>query len=139
MLSPFSISLYNRRNLQPNITLTNQLNINPLFNVSTTIHKEKMTISQFYILSARGDKIISRDCKYEGSDFNKPIPDRYDIVKGSEEIFFRKVKSVNSEETIPFFVSFVDVLRNEGFEGGTRNSVCILKEGKYVFCTHLKK
>lgn len=47
-------------------------------------------ISQFYVLSARGSTVITRDL-------------RGDIVKGTAEIFFRKIKSWGGEPP-PFFV-----------------------------------
>ncbi|EFC42571.1 predicted protein [Naegleria gruberi] len=73
-----------------------------------------MAISQFYILSTRGDKIIARDY-------------RYDIVKGSEEIFFRKIKSMDSEG-FPVFevqgIQFVSLKKsNMYFVITTRNNV----------------
>ncbi|KAG2388971.1 hypothetical protein C9374_014371 [Naegleria lovaniensis] len=56
-----------------------------------------MAISQFFILSLRGDKIIARDY-------------RYDIVKGSEEIFFRKIKSLTSDGSPVFEVQGIQFI-----------------------------
>ncbi|XP_066400378.1 AP-4 complex subunit mu-like [Miscanthus floridulus] len=53
-------------------------------------------ISQFFVLSQRGDHIVFRD--YRG-----------EVPKGSAEIFFRKVKFWNddeAEEAPPVFVRF---------------------------------
>ncbi|KAF4670739.1 AP-4 complex subunit mu-1 [Perkinsus olseni] len=61
------------------------------------------SVSQFYILSPRGDTIITRDF-------------RGDIVKGTAEIFFRKAKFWNGGEPPPIFnldgISFIYVKRS---------------------------
>lgn len=51
-------------------------------------------ISQFFVLSSRGDRILTRDY-------------RHDIVENSEMIFFREVKSLERQQTLeePIFVS----------------------------------
>ncbi|KAL9644835.1 hypothetical protein ABK040_005317 [Willaertia magna] len=61
-----------------------------------------MSVSQLFVLSSRGDRVIARDY-------------RTDIGRGSEEIFFRYVKSVKAEH-VPVFevqgIQFVYVKRN---------------------------
>jgi AP-4 complex subunit mu-1 len=69
-----------------------------------------MSISQFYILSARGDTIINKD--YRG-----------DIPQGSAEIFFRKMKFWGKGDAPPVFN-----------ENGI-NFLFMKKNGLYFTCT----
>lgn len=67
-------------------------------------------ISQFYILSPRGDTIISRD--YRG-----------DVARGTPEIFFRKVKFWEHGDAPPVFL-------NDGV-----SYIFVKKNGLYFVCT----
>lgn len=66
-----------------------------------------MCFTNFFILSLRGDTIISRDCTSQMSDAKSfpvnPAVDRGDIAKGSPEAFFRHVKTMKTEAH-PIFV-----------------------------------
>ena len=66
-----------------------------------------MSISQFFILSSRGDTIIYRDF-------------RRDIKKGTSEVFFRKVKFWNEDgaETAPpiFNIDGINYISIKKFE-----------------------
>ena len=80
-------------------------------------------ISQFYVLSLRGDNIIFRDCKlakiysFFGFLFELCLVfkkciyctvDHVDVPKSSAEVFFRNVKfwkGEEGEEAPPIFVS----------------------------------
>ena len=59
-------------------------------------------ISQFFILSARGDTIINRDCNLF-IFLSKRIV-RQDLIKNTPEIFFRNVK-LQSNDANPIFVN----------------------------------
>jgi AP-4 complex subunit mu-1 len=59
-------------------------------------------LSQFFILSARGDTIITRDCKFLLT--NIPYIVRLDLGRETSEIFFRKVKFWQGDPP-PCFVS----------------------------------
>ncbi|KAL0476885.1 AP-4 complex subunit mu-1 [Acrasis kona] len=76
-----------------------------------------MTISQFFILSPRGDKIITRDY-------------RNDIVRGTEDIFFRYVKNYNGDAPPAFNVEGVNFFLTLYFVITTRlnDSPCLLLE-----------
>jgi AP-4 complex subunit mu-1 len=58
-------------------------------------------ISQFFILSGRGDTIINRDCKLLKRRLYSSV--RSDVVKNTPEIFFRKVKLYTGDAP-PIFV-----------------------------------
>jgi hypothetical protein len=58
-------------------------------------------ISQFFVLSSRGDKIISREC-----NISIKFIVREDIIRGSEEIFFRNTKN-NDADIEPCFVNII--------------------------------
>ena len=51
-------------------------------------------LSQFFILSTRGDTIIKRDCKLTCHSTNifLQCPVRFDLKQSTSEVFFRKVK-----------------------------------------------
>ncbi|KAF8411373.1 hypothetical protein HHK36_003922 [Tetracentron sinense] len=64
-------------------------------------------ISQFFVLSLRGDNIVFRDCLKFNFRFPNILLDRGEVQKGSAEIFFRKVKfwkEDEEEEAPPVFV-----------------------------------
>lgn len=68
----------------------------------------RMCFTNFFILSLRGDTIISRDCTNQMSDAKSFLLillalDRGDIAKGSPEAFFRHVKTMKTEAH-PIFV-----------------------------------
>lgn len=67
-------------------------------------------ISQFFVLSARGDTIINRDCNSWIILLSTWIV-RHDLVKNTPEIFFRNVKLYKGDAP-PIFVKndspFVD-------------------------------
>jgi len=64
-------------------------------------------LSQFFILSARGDTIINRDCKL---DFNFVV--RLDLGRQTSEVFFRKVRFWQGDPP-PFFVNLLTVTMAE--------------------------
>ena len=68
-------------------------------------------ISQFFILSARGDTIINRDCKFSSHQLLTLFQlVRHDLVKNTPEIFFRNVKLYKGDAP-PIFVSLFSNLR----------------------------
>ncbi|MBA0625756.1 hypothetical protein Godav_003527 [Gossypium davidsonii] len=73
-------------------------------------------ISQFFVLSQRGDNIVFRDYLYKARLKRLVIvtTDRGEVAKGSAEIFFRKVKfwkEDGQEEAPPVFVG-ITLLKN---------------------------
>lgn len=64
-------------------------------------------LSQFFILSARGDTIITRDCKYI---YKLRYIVRLDLGRETSEIFFRKVKFWQGDPP-PTFVSFFIMIK----------------------------
>ena len=69
-----------------------------------------MVVSQFFILSARGDTIISKEC-------------RGDAIKGASEILFRKVKFYEQGDCPPAFnvdkVNYIHIRKNGLLFGAT--------------------
>eukprot|EP01080_Neovahlkampfia_damariscottae_P001956 gene1956-1464_t len=64
------------------------------------------SISQFFVMSPRGDKVIAKDF-------------RYDIISGSEEIFFRKCRLEFLGDPPPCFnsngINFIHIRKNQLF------------------------
>lgn len=65
-----------------------------------------MVISQLFVLSLRGDKIISRDCIMKNKSILKHFLDRFDIRRGVEETFFRRTKLCNGDIP-PIIVTYI--------------------------------
>lgn len=63
-----------------------------------------MMLSQFFVLSTRGDTIIRRDCKPPSSV--TPMAVRGELGKQTAEVFFRKVKFWPGDPPPTFVSSF---------------------------------
>lgn len=63
-----------------------------------------MSLSQFYVLSSRGDTVLFRDCMFYTFYLIIEI-DRQDLPKNTPETFFRKVKFWQGDPP-PFFVYY---------------------------------
>lgn len=65
-----------------------------------------MMLSQFFVLSTRGDTIIRRDCKFKLAYLRMAV--RGELGKQTAEVFFRKVKFWPGDPP-PTFVCFLEL------------------------------
>lgn len=71
-------------------------------------------LSQFFVLSARGDTIIARDCKCSSQSDSALV--RQELGRHTSEVFFRKVKFWQGDPP-PVFVSCIFFLTGQNVEG----------------------
>ena len=101
-------------------------------------------LSQFFILSTRGDTIIKRDCKFvvDSHPYVKTIAEwlslivRFDMNKQTSEIFFRKVKFWPGDPP-PTFVSMVIATKQEALTSSELSilSRALLSQFVWLFST----